>query len=367
MKFSNTLLLAYPLAVAAAYQATNTAVINILQTAISNGVVDARSSDIPEEQARTEIASFVPLLLDDILLPVFDHAIDHILVDPFTVDNFPPFITEVENALEEYEKSPNFSSATSLLSLVRTHYDYHLAVQLASTSMDGYYNLLKNGILPLTDEPGPSSAIVEGLFAVTRLICQLQLTDGTVCDPYSTETDATPSSTASDAVATSDAVSAPASSGAASSAAASSAPASGSAAGSVSAFANSTVPYVDSTVVQTATACNKNGTCITADITVTTNVPVNAKQTVIETVCPKCEGQTVTITVPCEDTETEAPKPAPKPAASEGPKPKPEPKSAPKPVPQAEAPKPKPAQANGGNTWAVSTAAGIAAIAALLV
>jgi hypothetical protein len=497
MKLSNILLLTQ-LSGAYAYELRNAAVINILKTAISNGVVEARSSGIGKDQASAEIASFVPLLMDDILLPIFDEAVDHVLGEAFTAENFPPFISHVEQALADYEKSPAFSSATSLLSLVRTHYDYHKAVQLASASMDGYYNLLKGAILPITGEPGPSKAIVEGLFAVTRLICQLQLTDGSVCDPYASEqiqTSAaeTPVESSSEASATSaaepvsteaaaESSAAPVSSGAApvssgaapvssgaapvssapapvSSGAApvSSAPApisSGAApvsSGSVSvagnatsvAFTNSTAPYVTSTVTQTATNCI-NGDCITATITVTTCVPENAKSTVIKTVCPKCEGRTVTITVPCEDEETPAPKPAPapapkpdekpspKPAPAPAPKPdeKPAPKSekpaaspapksekpavspapkaaspsakpAPAPAPKSEKPaaspapkaaaspapkaapapavapkpaqskpaqaSPTPAQANGGNTWAVSTAAGIAAIAALLV
>lgn len=427
MKLSNLALLTQLSGCYAAYSVKNAAVINILKTGISNGVVDARNTDIPEDQARSEIGSFVPLLMNDILMPVFDDLVDHVLTTGFDVDSFPAFISEVEDALEEYEQSPAFSSATSLLSLVRTHYDYHQAVQLASASMEPYYGILKGAILPLTDEPGPSQAIVEGLFAVTRLICQLQLTDGSVCDPYASEqvtsAEATPVSSA-EAAPTSEAASpessgaapasskaavpesseavAPASSEAAAPASSEAAPVS-SAAAAPAPFSNSTVPYVTSTVTQTATECS-NGDCITATITVTTCVPENAKQTVIETVCPVCEGRTVTITVPCDEEETPAPapKPAPKPAPAPAPKPdtkpapkpeeKPAPKTEPKTTPKAEpkaeptpapkpAPKPEekpapkpaqasnppPAQANGGNTWAVSTAAGIAAIAALLV
>ncbi|KAE8171953.1 hypothetical protein BKA90DRAFT_22155, partial [Yarrowia lipolytica] len=194
MKISRiTVLLATTSVVTASYSLTYAALINPIKDAISNGVVNGRHSDIPLTQAQSEISQFVPLIMNDDLLPVFDNAVGLVL-NPKFPDLFPGWINDVIQALDDYEKSPDFVQATELLSKFRTHYDYHEAVNQASITLNSDapgWGILKGAVLGISDKPGPSKAIVDGLYAVTGLICTLQLTDGSVCDPYKTEEPAT--------------------------------------------------------------------------------------------------------------------------------------------------------------------------------
>lgn len=181
------------------------ALINPIKDAIISGVINGRHQDIPEAQASSEINEFVPLIMNDDLLPLFDNAVD-ILLSPTFEQKFPDWISSVIAALEKYEQSPDFTSATSLLSEYLPHYDYHEAVNQASITLaksaDGW-NILKAAVLSISTNPAASKAIDDGLFAVTGLICTLQLTDGSVCDPYKTEDPVVPASTSEPAVSTS--------------------------------------------------------------------------------------------------------------------------------------------------------------------